>query len=221
MPKCLVPIRGRPLLGIWLERLQNQGVAEVLVNTHHHAKQVESFVRGLKSKLVIRLEHEPVLLGSGGTIWAHQRFVQKEEDFWIIYGDNLSLVDLEEMHRYHQTHTGLMTLGLFHAENPSACGIALLDAAGKVVEFEEKPQRPAGDLANAGFYLARAEIFREDIWAHRIPLDFGYHVLPQLKGKMYGYIIEEYHTDIGSLEAYSRAQEECPETLLNTPKDSL
>ena len=41
MPKCLVPIKGRPLLSIWLERLTQAGIGPFLINTHYLANQVE------------------------------------------------------------------------------------------------------------------------------------------------------------------------------------
>ncbi|MBF0127941.1 MAG: NTP transferase domain-containing protein, partial [Magnetococcales bacterium] len=41
IPKCLLPIDGRPLLSIWLDHLRSQGVDEVLINTHWLAGQVE------------------------------------------------------------------------------------------------------------------------------------------------------------------------------------
>ena len=40
-PKCLVEIDGIPLLGIWLEKLNNIGCDEVLINTHYLNEQVE------------------------------------------------------------------------------------------------------------------------------------------------------------------------------------
>jgi mannose-1-phosphate guanylyltransferase len=208
IPKCLVPIRGRPLLRIWLEHLNHHGVKEVLINTHHHATQVERFVRGFNGKPRIRIEYEPVLLGSGGTIWYNRDFVQGDQEFWVIYADNLSSVNLKEMFTYHQEHKGLLTIGLFRTENPTECGIALLDKAECVVEFEEKPARPKSNLANAGIYLVRKEIFQDVLWDFPMPLDFGYHILPQLAGKMYGHVINDYHLDIGTLENFDRAQKE-------------
>ncbi len=35
IPKCLVPIQGKPLLEIWLDKLYEAGVQEFLVNTHY------------------------------------------------------------------------------------------------------------------------------------------------------------------------------------------
>ncbi|MEQ9519821.1 MAG: sugar phosphate nucleotidyltransferase, partial [Parvibaculum sp.] len=46
IPKCLVPIHGRPLLGIWLDHVfaRDSGIERVLINTHYLASQVERFV---------------------------------------------------------------------------------------------------------------------------------------------------------------------------------
>ena len=41
IPKCLVPINGQPLLGIWLEHLEESGIKDVLVNTHWLHETVE------------------------------------------------------------------------------------------------------------------------------------------------------------------------------------
>jgi NDP-sugar pyrophosphorylase family protein len=40
LPKCLVPIHGRPLLDYWLETLLDNGVEQVLINTHYMAPMV-------------------------------------------------------------------------------------------------------------------------------------------------------------------------------------
>jgi mannose-1-phosphate guanylyltransferase len=70
VPKCMVEIDGQPLLDIWLGALAKAGVQEVLVNTHHLAAQVEAHVARRSTPPVVRLSHEPVLLGSAGTLLA-------------------------------------------------------------------------------------------------------------------------------------------------------
>ena len=42
MPKCLVPIGGRPLVDYWFEALADAGVTRVRINTHAHAETVRS-----------------------------------------------------------------------------------------------------------------------------------------------------------------------------------
>lgn len=44
VPKCLLPVRGVPILQIWLEICRRLGVDQVLVNLHAHANAVRTFV---------------------------------------------------------------------------------------------------------------------------------------------------------------------------------
>ena len=43
IPKCLVPIKGKPLLEIWLERLMDAGLNNFIINSHYLSDQVEFF----------------------------------------------------------------------------------------------------------------------------------------------------------------------------------
>ena len=45
IPKCLVSIKGKPLLQIWLEQLTAAGIGPFLINTHYLADQVVDFRR--------------------------------------------------------------------------------------------------------------------------------------------------------------------------------
>jgi UTP-glucose-1-phosphate uridylyltransferase len=48
IPKCLLPIRGIPMLQIWLEACSYFGIEEVLVNIHAHAEAVHEFLRSIR-----------------------------------------------------------------------------------------------------------------------------------------------------------------------------
>ena len=50
IPKCLVPIKGKPLLEIWLDKLSDVGVKDFLINTHYLYDKVESFIKKSKYK---------------------------------------------------------------------------------------------------------------------------------------------------------------------------
>ena len=209
-PKCLVPINGVPLLEIWLDHCSREGIAEVLVNVSHHANVVRDYfaARSGPPSVTLVVEEEPQ--GTAGTVWANRWFVDGEESFWVLYADNLTGVSLPCMLATHRRHTGPLTMGLFHAPVPSAAGIVQMDGTGRIVAFEEKPARPAGDLANAGIYLVRSGVFSEvrgPSTAGQV-LDFGFHVLPALVGRMYGHVIEEFFIDIGTPEALERASAE-------------
>lgn len=204
VPKCLVRIAGRPLLGHWFALCERYGIDEVLVNLHHLPEQVKSYIQMRNFQGRVHLYYEPELLGSAGTLKANRGFVKGEASFFIAYADNLTDVNLEKMLQFHRTHSGVLTMGLFHAPQPQQCGIAQVDDKERIVAFVEKPKHPQSDLANAGIYVARPEFF--SYIPDKIPADIGHDVLPQLVGNMYGYVIEEYLLDIGTWENYHKAQ---------------
>jgi len=217
IPKCLIPIHGKPLLEIWIELLERSGISEILINTHHHADQVEQFLNRIKNRVKPKITplFEKKLLGSGGTVWRHRQAVINEKNFLIIYADNLTTIDLKRMirqHDHYRTLGGILTMGLIRAPVPRECGIVTLDNTQKIVSFIEKPDKPASDLANGGIYVATPEIFSffpvNYIKQTDHICDLGFHLLPKLAGKMYGYEIEEYLRDIGTIESYNAALRE-------------
>ncbi len=208
LPKCLVPLAGRPLLDYWIASLGRAGVKTGRINTHHHPDVVRGYLRELKQRGEIDLteSHEPVLLGSAGTIHANPDLAVGASEIIVIYTDNLSAVDLSEMLRHHRTHGKGFTMLLFHAANPEACGIASLDSGGTVTAFVEKPEHPISDLANAGVYILSPAIYTEV--ADMAAFDIGFDVLPRFVGRMSGFVCEGYHRDIGTIEALEQAEKD-------------
>lgn len=219
MPKCLLPINGKPLLQIWMEHLAANGISEVLVNTHWNAGKVERFIAEADAERMfefgeterwpkVRLFHEDALLGSAGTIWANRAWVEDEHPFYILYGDNLTDVNLRELHRFHQAHEKPFSLGVFTTRHPERCGIAVTDRKGTVIDFVEKPKHPKSDLAAAGIYMADNRIFEvfPRSGAKNAFLDMGFDIIPSLVGQMKAWPIDSFLMDIGTPESYREAQ---------------
>lgn len=210
VPKCLVPIAGEPLLGIWLALCARHGITEVLLNLHHLPQAVRAFVAAYRGPVRIRLFEEPELLGSAGTVAATRDFVAGEDEFFILYADNLTDVDLGAMRAAHRARGAEFTIGLTPTDRPREKGILTLDDAGLVTDFTEKPAEPRSNLANAGVYLAGPALLALLPVTPPRPFDFGFDVLPRLVGRMHGHAIGEYLLDIGSHEALARAAREWP-----------
>lgn len=207
VPKCLVEIGDRPLLGIWLDALAKAGIDEVLVNTHHLAAQVESFVATRVTPPAVRLVHEPALLGSAGTLLANRDFVAGEDMFLAVNADNLTDFDLGLLIDAHCAKAAIATLGVFRAPRPSQCGIVDIAADGRVIGFEEKPADPRSDVANAGMYAFDARVLDEI--SDPLPLDIGSDLLPRLVGRARAVPLGDcYFLDIGTPEALRQARDE-------------
>ena len=205
-PKCMLPVGGRPMLDIWLDEFARAGIDEVLVNLHHLADIVSQYLATRTGSPRVLTSYEPILLGSAGTLLANRDWVADDEFFLACNADNLTDFNTAELIKAHQEHGSVATLAAFHSPNPSAGGVLETDASGIVVGFAEKPQHPVSDLVNAGMY-AFSPCVLDEITVDP-PQDIGYHLLPQLVGRARVALVEGYFLDIGTLDAYQRAQQE-------------
>jgi len=213
VPKCLVPINGKPLLEYWFNNFKKNNVTEVLINLHHLGNEVEKFCQEYLSRnrtsLKITLVHEPVLLGSAGTILANKDFVKTEERFFILYADNLTNVDLISLAEQNKQTNSPLTVGLFRSEKPQQCGIAELNEENIIVSFVEKPEHPKSNLASAGMFVATPKLFNYfPAEQTKFPFDFGADVMPILVGAMTGQPLNCYIRDIGTHESLAKAEQE-------------
>jgi mannose-1-phosphate guanylyltransferase len=202
----MVPIKGQPLLEIWLERLTKAGIGPFLVNTHYLAEQVESFIKASPHQEQVRLVHEQELLGTAGTLIENLDFFQGG-DGMLIHADNYCLADLSAFGQAHlqRPMECVMTMMTFRTDTPSDCGIVELNEQGVVVGFHEKAHNPPGNLANGAVYILSADFLE---WVRKELCevnDFSLEVLPQLLGRIYTYETKEIFMDIGTIEAYKKA----------------
>jgi mannose-1-phosphate guanylyltransferase len=212
-PKCLIPINGKPLLKYWLDLLIKQGFSDVLINTHYLAKKVDKYIESYytnKNSIKIHTVYEEKLLGTAGTVWNNQKFIGNGDCF-IINGDLLSNIDLRDFHKFHIKNKTLLTLSYILNNNPIGKGVMELDKNSKVVKFEEKPKIPFSNKIYSGIQILNSKIFKilpfNDIQKNNyLDLDFGYHIWPQLKGQMAAYKLDCYLIDIGTINAYKKAE---------------
>jgi mannose-1-phosphate guanylyltransferase len=205
-PKCLVDVAGAPLLEYWMRALASVAAARVVINTHHLPNPVRSYLASARErwKLDVLEFYEPTLLGSAGTLTANRNLADEADCCLIIYADNLSNVPLDAVVASHAKSAQPVTMVLFRAERPEACGIASLDERGRVIEFVEKPKQPKSNLANAGIYVVSPGAYRE--MADLQAFDIGFEVLPRFVGRMNAFVHEGVHLDIGTPEALAKAQ---------------
>ena len=208
IPKCMVPIGGQPMLDIWLDAFDRAAVDEVLVNVHHLPDIVRHHLDARADLPMVRTFYEPELLGSAGTLAANRAWVDGEEMFLACYADNLTDFDLRSLVETHREHGAIATLTVFHSERPSAGGVVELDEEGTVMGFQEKPSNPVSDLVNAGMYAFHPSVLDEISGSP--PCDIGYHLLPRLVGGARAIPVEGYFRDVGTVDAYQRAQQEWP-----------
>lgn len=206
IPKCLVPIGGEPLLGIWLDRLSQAGIGPFLVNTHYLHERVEAFVASSRHREQVTTVHEAQLRGTAGTLVANLDFFAAQDGL-LIHADNYCLADFSAFVQAHRQRPAgcVMTMMTFRTATPQSCGIVELDGRGVVVGFHEKVANPPGNLANGAVYLLSAELLHAMGNEFRTTTDFSTEVLQQLVGRIFTYETREFFLDIGTPEAYALA----------------
>lgn len=209
LPKCLIPIHGRPLLDYWLESLVTHGANEILINTHYFPSLVVDYVKHSSWAHNVTIVHEDRLLGTGGTILANRQFF-KNEPFLVAHADNLTIFDpFLFFKRHSERPSGAeLTMMVFETPDPKSCGIVDLDGRGVVTSFHEKVEQPPGNLANAAVYVLEPAVldFMESLG--KAEIDFSTEVIPHFMERIFTYRNAAYHRDIGTVASWSDAHKD-------------
>lgn len=106
-PKALVPVGGVPMLERVIGRLKDEGFRDIVVNVHHFADQIETFLRAKDNfGLNIRISDErECLLDTGGAILHAKELLGADDEPFLVHNvDILSDAGLKElMHRHSAT----------------------------------------------------------------------------------------------------------------------
>ncbi|MDR2414210.1 MAG: NTP transferase domain-containing protein [Odoribacteraceae bacterium] len=111
-PKALFEVDGKPLLQHVIERLKEVGVHRLVVNIHHHADQVEHFLKerdffGMDARLS---DERAALLDTGGAVLHARPLFLPDLPVLLHNVDILSDVDLVALRRAHDEHLSRATL---------------------------------------------------------------------------------------------------------------
>ena len=208
IPKCLVPLGGRPLVDFWVDALAGADVKQVRISTYAHPEPVREYIANANAagRLNLVESYEPTVLGSAGTVTANADLADDAGDIVIVYADNLSDIDFGPLIGFHRDHGDPLTMVLFRASDPRAPGIVELDSESRITGFVEKPEQPNSELADAGVYVVTAAAYREI--AAMGAFDLRIDVLPRFVGRMRGWVWGGYRLDIGTHEALERGRRE-------------
>ena len=207
LPKCLVNIGGRPLLDIWLSKLEALSCDQALINTHYLSNQVDAYLASRSiSDMNINVSYEDELLGTAGTLLNCRKYFEHSTTL-LAHADNATSDDLRGLLHAHLSRPShcLMTMMTFDTDSPQSCGIVQTDCDNVVVGFHEKSSNPPGIRANSAVYM-----FDPDFWHYLDSLDtdfldFSNDVIPRLVGRIYTYHTHSPYFDIGTLDNLKKA----------------
>lgn len=193
IPKCMVPISGKPVLLHTIEWCRGFGIEEFVLNPCHLADVITGyFGDGRRLGVHIHYSFEEHPLGTAGAVKRAARHF--DGPFLVWYGDNLSRCDIARLRESHRAQGGLATMALHHREDVCQSGIVGLDADDRITRFLEKPlpDQVFSHWVNAGIYLLETAVL--EAISGDVPSDFGRDVFPRLFSQgapLYGYRLSD------------------------------
>lgn len=208
IPKCLVPIKGKPLLAYWLDKLIKLGITEILINTHYKAASVEKFISNHEYRKYVTIVHEEELLDTGGTLIKNKEF-WKNSTVLVAHADNFTLSTLEGLVNAHRNRSSATeaTMLLFESKNPESCGIALINEEFIVTNYYEKIKFPPSNLANGATLIFSPNVYNRFFkpFENQQKLSLCGDILPTMVNQVQGWKVDNEYIDIGTPETYQLA----------------
>ena len=200
-----------------------------IVNTYRFDPFAEGFIEVLAAEQT--MTNPNWFQGTADAVRQHlHRFTGRENDYQLILsGDQLYRMDFHKALESHWKRGADVTICVIPKSESvaSSFGLMKLGPDGRVEQFREKPKGDALKemrtdtaalglspedavkrpyLASMGIYLFKNSVL-VDLLADASMIDFGYQVIPQAieKFDVYGFLFDGYWEDLGTIEAFYRA----------------
>ena len=138
-PKCLVKIKGVPLLETILKKIEKTDIKEIFINTHYLEEKVFDFFMKYKGKLKVNFLEEKKLKGTGGTLIDNLDLFERQ-DLLVLHADNYFAESLKNFVKAHQRRNKrlLVTLISFITDDPKNCGICEINKKISYLKFMKR-----------------------------------------------------------------------------------
>ena len=155
--------------------------------------------------------------GTANAIYQNLEYMEyyNPEYVLILGGDHIYKMDYEVMLEYHKANHADITLATIPVpmEEASRFGVVITDENKRILEFEEKPEKPRSNLASMGIYIFSWKILREALITLKDQpgCDFGKHIIPychERGERVFAYEYNGYWKDVGTLYSYWEANME-------------
>lgn len=204
IPKPMAEINGIPFLHHLVNYLDKFNLNKINFLTGFKSDVIEDyFSREIFHKFTFNFIKENQPLGTGGAVNYGIKELNIQNDFLLLNGDSIFLIDLNDYLDFHFANKSNITLALKQMKNPSRYGTVSL-ANEKIKEFKEKRDIDEG-LINCGVYIFNPSVFRKFESGSRFSLEKDLLEKHLNIEEIYGKTYDSYFIDIGLPESYNEA----------------
>jgi glucose-1-phosphate adenylyltransferase len=224
--KPAVPFGGKyRIIDFTLSNCVNSGIDDIGILTQYRPMSLNEHIGSGKAWDLDRQEGgitllQPFLgrqtgdwyLGTADAVYQNLDQVtrRKVDNVLVLSGDHVYKMDYNRMVRFHQEKGADVTIAVTSVpwETTNQFGIVEVDEEGRIIDFQEKPEKARSNLVSMGVYVWNARALVERLTAdaarHDSSHDFGKSIIPAMipSGKALAYRFDSYWQDIGTLDAY-------------------
>jgi NDP-sugar pyrophosphorylase family protein len=114
LPKPMLPVLNRPLIGWIVEHAIAAGVRDFIVNLHYLPDAIESYLPAAFPDAAFTFSYEPEILGTGGALRKVRALLEAEDDFFLANGDTIQRPPLAALRSALREDDSLAALTLRH-----------------------------------------------------------------------------------------------------------
>ena len=204
-PKPMLPVQGKPMLEILLERCKEAGLvgSVLLCGQLPEATGHRPLWRRLSMGVYIHYLEETQPLGTAGALSLLPEI--PEDPLLVLNGDVLTQVPFPALLRFHQEHQAVATVCVREHETVIPYGVVRTDGT-RLIALEEKPV--ITNYVNAGIYLLSPQVWQHLRREEACDMTELLEVLQQYNEPIHAFPIHEYWLDVGQPETLAQARGE-------------
>ena len=205
-PKPMLPVGGRPMLELIIERAKADGFVNFIVSVHYLGHMIEDyFGDGHKWGVKITYLHEDSPLGTAGAISLLSP--RPTLPFLVTNGDVLSDIRYGEILDFHLRHGALATMAVRLHEWQNPFGVIRTEGI-KIVGFDEKPIYKTH--VNAGIYVLDPAALDELVVGGQCDMPTLFERVQQKGESTIAYPMHEPWLDVGRPDDLQLARNKYP-----------
>ncbi|MEI6807163.1 MAG: phosphotransferase [bacterium] len=205
IPKAMLPLWGKPMLGYVIDLVRSWGVREILVNAHHAPDPLVQYLRNrTHDGMIVNISFEPDLLGTGGALKRASWFPDNEP-FWIVNTDIAADVSPLPFLAAFREHSPIAAVWIDARTGPRTVEIDNY----RITDFRSRTSGSAGTYTFCGVQLVSPSLLRY------LPDGNAFSLVEIYENAMAaGQIVrgveepQSYWSDLGTPERYRKAHGE-------------
>ena len=151
--KQLLPVANKPVLFYGLEAIRDVGIRDVGIVVGETAPAIrEAIGDGSTFGLNVTYISQEAPLGLAHAVLISRDYLGND-DFVMYLGDNFIIGGIDSLVEQFRSGGSDAQIMLTKVPDPRQFGVAELDASGRVIRLEEKPEHPKSELALVGVYM--------------------------------------------------------------------